>query len=164
MKLLTTLTPLLLAALFQIPAAAAHNLLLTLASQPPVTGTISTRSPQQRSVTVAPGHSVSFARASGRDYRLQASGGFAWTQVQQVPMDGESVVLTPVLRDDGVIEVTVDQQRKEGTQLNSFRSTVLAQPGEWVPLIGPADVQPRGSKVYGTQRLGDDSLYLLVTY
>ena len=164
MKSPKVLALVLLGMVWQASSVAAQNLVLTLASQPPTAGTISTRSPDQRSVTVAPGHSVSFARSTGRDYRLQASGGFAWTQVQEVPRDGESVRLTPSLREDGMIEVTVDQQRKSGTRTNSFRSTVIAQPGEWVSLIGAANTQPRNTKVYGTQGLSNDSLYLLVTY
>lgn len=164
MKSPKVLALVLLGMVLQASSVAAQNLVLTLASQLPAAGTISTRSPEQRSVTVAPGHSVSFVRATGRDYRLQASGGFAWTQVQEVPRDGESVMLTPTLREDGMIEVAVDQQRKSGTRTNSFRSTVIAQPGEWVALIGAAATQPRNTTVYGTQALSNDSLYLLVTY
>ncbi|WP_439100775.1 hypothetical protein [Congregibacter sp.] len=83
----------------------AQNLFLTLANQPPTSGIVTTRDNSNLTLTVMSGSRVSFARASGRDYQLQASGGFFWTQVQE---------------------------------------------------------QPRGTKVYGTQSVAAESLFLLV--
>lgn len=142
--------------------ADAAKLRLTLASQPPGIGTISTRSVENLSLVATPGNRVSFARQSGRDYRLEASGGFFWTQVQELPQQMDGVSMTPELRDDGSIEVKVELTRKNGTRQHSYSSSITAQPGEWVQLYGPAQSQSRGTSVYGTQRAGEDSLWLLV--
>ncbi|MFK8041917.1 hypothetical protein [Congregibacter sp.] len=143
-------------------AASAQNLYLTLASQPPTSGVISTRDSDSLTLTVMSGSRVSFARASGRDYQLQASGGFFWTQVQEQPRDADSVALAPTLRDDGAIEVIVDVAQKIDRRQQSYSSTLLAQPGEWLQLLGPSQQQPRGTKVYGTQTVAEESLFLLV--
>ncbi|EED31661.1 hypothetical protein NOR53_3161 [gamma proteobacterium NOR5-3] len=139
-----------------------QNLRLTLAAQPPTTGQISTRDPGNLSLTVMSGSRVSFAKASGRDYQLQASGGFFWTQVQERPRDADSIALAPTVKEDGSIEVRVDVSRKASDRAQSYSSTLLAQPGEWLQLLGPATQQPRGTKVYGTQTVSRDSLFLLV--
>lgn len=139
-----------------------QNLRLTLASQPPTSGQISTRETSSLSLTVMSGSRVSFAKASGRDYQLQASGGFFWTQVQELPRDAQSIALTPTQQEDGSIEVQVEVSRKASDRLQSYRSTLLAQPGEWLQLLGPAAQQPRGTKVYGTKTVSEDSLFLLV--
>lgn len=145
------------------PSIAAQNLRLTLAAQPPAVGTISTRAANRLSLTTLSGHSVSFAREQGRDYTLQAGGGFSWTQVQEVPQDADVVSIKPVVNEDGSVEVSVDVARKQGTSQQSYRSTVLAQPGEWVQLFGPSpSTAARGVKVYGTQQVSAESLYLLV--
>jgi hypothetical protein len=142
--------------------ARAQNLSLTLAGNPPRAGTITTAGTESLSFTAASGHQVSFARGSGRDYRLEAAGGFFWTQVQELPRDADTVALTPVLLDDGSIEVAVSVSRKADTRQQRFSTTLIAQPGEWLQLFGPAPQHSRGSKVYGTQTLSEDSLYLLV--
>lgn len=157
----TAATLCLFALLLCLPARA-QNLSLTLAGNPPSSGTISTAGAESLSFTVASGHRVSFARGSGRDYRLEAGGGFFWTQVQELPQDADAVTLTPVLREDGSIEVAVSVSRKADTRQQGFSSTLVAQPGEWLQLFGPAPQHSRGSKVYGTQTLSEDALYLLV--
>jgi hypothetical protein len=151
----------LFALLLCLPARA-QNLSLTLAGDPPRAGTITTARADSVSFTVASGHQISFARGSGRDYRLEAGGGFSWTQVQELPQDVETVVLTPVLLEDGSIEVAVSVSRKADSRQQSFSSTLIAQPGEWLQLFGPAPQQARRSKVYGTQALSGNSLFLLV--
>lgn len=154
---------LMLAICLGLPTLAwSQNLRLTLAAQPPTTGQISTRDPGNLSLTVMSGSRVSFAKASGRDYQLQASGGFFWTQVQELPRDADSIALAPTVKEDGSIEVLVDVSRKAADRAQSYSSTLLAQPGEWVQLLGPATQQPRGTKVYGTQTVSEDSLFLLV--
>lgn len=155
------LLPLLLASALA-PLCAAQNITLTLANSPPVQGTVSTRNVESMSMSVLSGSRVSFARSSGRDYRLQASGGFFWTQVQELPMDSDAVALTPVLREDGSLEVTIELARKFGVQEQRFNSTLVAIPGEWIRLFGPAETASRGTRVYGTQTLDDDALYLLL--
>lgn len=138
----------------------AQNLLLTLTTEPPQANVISTRSVDTQSVITAPGNRVSFARSSGRDYQLEASGGFFWTQVQEVPMESDFVALTPVAREDGY-EVTVEISRKDGTRRQQYTSTILAQPGEWTQLFGPLP-SSGGGTTYGTQQLSNDALYLRI--
>ncbi|MFK7828332.1 MAG: hypothetical protein AB8B57_01010 [Congregibacter sp.] len=146
-----------------LPAiAGAANLRLTIASQPPSTGSISTRSVGNLSLNVASGKRVSFARQSGRDYRLQASGGFAWTQVQEVPQQMDGVAMTAELRDDGSVDVSVEVSRKDGARRQNYSSSITAQPGEWIQLYGPAESSSPDTQVYGTQRVSEDSLWLLV--
>ena len=125
---------------------------------------VSTRSVENLTLRALSGYPVSLSRSSGRDYQLQARGGFFWTQVQEVPLNAESVNLTPRLREDGTVEVSLAVARKEGDAMQSYSSTVLARPGEWVQLLGPARTEARSTKVYGTQQLGDDALFLLVEY
>ncbi|EAQ96697.2 hypothetical protein [Congregibacter litoralis] len=151
-----------LLALCLFGTASAQNLFLTLANQPPTSGIVTTRDNSSLTLTAMSGSRVSFARASGRDYQLQASGGFFWTQVQEQPRDADSVALTPTVREDGSIEVIVDVSQKAGQRRQSYSSTLLAQPGEWLQLLGPAAQQPRGTKVYGTQSVAAESLFLLV--
>jgi hypothetical protein len=140
----------------------AQNLTLTLASTPPSSGIVSTGGARNVSLNVLSGHQVSFARSSGRDYRLEAAGGFYWTQVQELPRDSDAVALTPLVREDGSIEVAVDVSRKADSRQQSFRTTLLAQPGEWLQLFGPAPQSDRATRVYGTQSQSGDSLYLLI--
>jgi hypothetical protein len=140
----------------------AQNLSLTLAGNPPSAGTITTAGAESLSFTVASGHQVRFTRGSGRDYRLQAGRGFFWTQVQELPQDADAVALTPVLLEDGSIEVAVNVSRKADSRQQSFDTTLVAQPGEWLQLFGPAPQHSRGITTYGTQTLSEDSLYLLV--
>lgn len=151
-----------LLALCSAAPAPAQNLLLTLASEPPAAGMASTRDLQRLSLTVMPGATVTVARAEGRDYRLRPGSGWVWTQVEEVPMDADSVALTPALREDGSIEVAVAVARKEGTRQQRYTSTVFAVPGEWVQLLGAAPMQPRDTRVYGTRELAGETLYLRV--
>ncbi len=157
-----TVSFLLLASLLATTSAAAQNLRLTLAAEPPNSGVISTRSAQDISLLVASGNRVSFARSSGRDYQLQA-GGFYWTQVQELPRDADAVALTPTLQEDGSVEVQMDVSRKADTRQQSYSSTVMAMPGEWVQLLGPASTAGKNVKTYGTRSASaGESLYLLV--
>jgi hypothetical protein len=39
---------------------------------------------------------------------------------------------------------------------------LLATPGTWTQLFGPATQHSRSTKVYGTQQLAGESLYLLL--
>jgi hypothetical protein len=142
--------------------ALAQNLTVTLASQPPASGTVSTRDADSLTLLVMSGETVSVARARGSDYRLSAGGGFFWAQVEEVPLDADSVALTPRLRDDGSVEVALAVARKDGKRQQRFQSTVLLMPGEWTRLLGEADVAFRGTRVYGTRQLSRDSLFLKV--
>lgn len=166
-----------LLALLLLPTStlSAQNLLLTLSSDLPNSGVISTRSVDALSVTVASGSSISLAQSSGRDYRLEASGGFYWTQVQELPRDVEAVTLSPVQLDDGNVEVLIERRSKAGDREQNYQSTVIATPGEWVQLFGPArpasssqsTVKTYGTskpqtKIYGTKSAGGQSLYLKV--
>lgn len=148
--------------LFFSTPAWTQNLRLTLAAQPASAGVVSTRDGDNVTITVMSGSQVSFAQSSGRDYQLEASGGFFWTQVQELPRDAESIVLAPTLNDDGSIEVLVDVAQKTDRRLQNYRSTVVAQAGEWLQLLGPDYVQSRGTKVYGTQAAARETLFLLV--
>ena len=159
---LPLLTALLL--LLLVPAgysAAQDMLILTLASTPPDGGlrTASGTSPQ--SLRVVAGNTVTMQRAEGRDYRLQG-GGLFWTQVQELPRNADSVTITPTLREDGGILVDIDVARKVDSRRQSFRSRLLAQPGEWLQVFGPSDAPPSGSTRYSTRGLSDESLYLMV--
>lgn len=158
----------LLLGLFLLPISpvSAQNLLLSLSSDVPDPGVISTRKVDALTVSVRSGSTVSFAESSGRDYRLEASGGFYWTQVQELARDAEAVTLKPVLLDDGDVEVLVERRSKEADREQSYQSTVVATPGEWLQLIGPASLAKHAKpavKTYGTQRAAGKSLYLMVT-
>lgn len=140
----------------------AQNLLLTLANEPPVAATIGTRAAANLALTVMPGATVTVARERGRDYRLQSGAGLFWTQVEEVPRDAESVTLTPRPLDDGSFEVTVAVLRKVAERRQRYLSTVIAPPGEWVRLLGPAENAERDLRVYSTRATGGDSLYLQI--
>ena len=146
------------------------SLTLTLAALPPKPGVISTGSVENLQLQVLSGHEVAFARSAGRDYQLQASGGFYWTQVQEVPAGAESVAITPTLQNDGSVAVALSVARKRQTQIQSFSSTLLVPPGEWVQLFGPAPASSRATRatratrVYGTQQNANDTLFLRVEY
>ncbi|MFT7286175.1 MAG: rubrerythrin [Halieaceae bacterium] len=142
--------------------ATAQNLRLTLAAEPPGAGVYTTRVSDALSLTVAAGQRVSFARSEGRDYRLQSSGGLFWAQVQEVPREAEFVAITPLLREDGSFEVTLEVSRKSAGRQQSYSSELLATPGTWTQLFGPATQHSRSTKVYGTQQLAGESLYLLL--
>jgi hypothetical protein len=143
-------------------SAAAQNLNLTLAEAPAVSGEVSTRDDDGLTLSVISGQRVSFARSSGRDYQLQAGAGLFWSQVQEVPRDADAIALTPVVLEDGSVEVLVEVSRKSADRQQRYISTLLAQSGEWLRLLGPAAQPSRDTKVYGTQSLTEDSLYLLV--
>ncbi|MEM9758858.1 MAG: hypothetical protein AAF933_06475 [Pseudomonadota bacterium] len=126
---------------------------------------MSTRQANELSLVAAPGNTLSFARAEGREQRLVAGGGWFWTQVEDVPLNAESLEMTPRLLEDGNVEVSISVARKEGTGLQRFSSTVIAIPGEWTQLYGPSSAAAAttgGAKVYGTQSVSGDSLYLRV--
>lgn len=142
----------------------AENLTLTLASQALDANILSTASSQSVSLTVQPGQTVSFARQSGRDYRLQAGGGFYWTQVQELPRDAEFIAITALEQSDTQLELAVEVSHKQGTRLQQYSSTISAEFGEWVQLYGPAQNQIAASgTVYGTQQGVQESLFLRVT-
>ncbi len=153
---------LLFGALAASSAAQAQNLLLTLSAQPAVPGMVSTRQANELSLVTAPGHTLSFARAEGRDQRLVAGGGWFWTQVEDVPLNAESLEMTPRVLDNGSIEVSLSVARKEGTGLQRFSTTVIAEPGQWTQLYGPTSQARAGTKVYGTRSVSGDSLFLRV--
>jgi hypothetical protein len=144
----------------------AQDLLVTLAEQVPRPGTHTTASASPRDAISLRGRSgsrLAFTRGSGSDYRLRAGAGFFWTQVEEVPRDADRVILTPVLLEDGSIEVSVDISRLDGTRRSSYASTVTVQPGEWTQLFGPAPQHGTGARVYGTATVGtEDALYLRV--
>jgi len=145
-------------------AAPAHAqvISLSLASRPVQSGVISTAQNDERSFRVLSGGTLRFSRARGRDSRLVAAGGFSWTQVEDVPRDAESLELTPVLTDDGQVNVRAVVTRKEGDVEQTLDTRVLVTPGDWAPLYEPAGASTPGRRVYGSAPLGD-SLYLRVT-
>jgi len=140
----------------------AQNMTLTLSAAPPTPGLISTRNTNDQTMLVLSGHTVSLARASGSDYRLEARGGFYWTQVQEVPRDSESLEISPILREDGTIEVSLHVMHKNGTQMRHYSTTLVAQPGEWTQILGPVEDAKRGVRTYGTKKANAESLYLRI--
>lgn len=136
------------------------NVSILLASGLPHAGVLSTGSREPASLIVQSGQTIALAQSSGHDYHLSAGSGLYWTQVQQVPANRESLVMTPTLQADGAVQVVVDIARKQGSGVQRYSVTVVAQPGEWVQLLGAGASE--GSRVYSTRQASDDSLYLKV--
>lgn len=147
---------------FAVPQVLAEELLLTLAPQPEIENTVSTRSLRSLSLSVSDGSSVSFARSDGRDFSLEARGGFFWTQVQQRPANAESMTLTPTRQTDASFSVLVDRAIKQGDRQQSFRTTIVAKPGEWTQLYGPAASGSADTQIYATTTSTVDRLYLKI--
>ncbi len=64
----------------------AGELVLKLASTPPLPGVVSTRSSEDLALRVLSGHAVAFARTSGRDYQQQARGAFSGHRFRKCPL------------------------------------------------------------------------------
>lgn len=115
-------------------------LLLSFSEGAPAAGSYSTREPITLSVT--DGQEVMLARASGRDYQLEASDAdWTWTQVQQLPRNSSSLKVTPQRRDQDVL-LQISYVSKDGDDSLSYTSTVAGKLGEWIPLSSsqrPAD-------------------------
>ena len=137
-----------------------RNLSILLASQPPQSGVISTKSADQLSLLVQSGSTISLAESSGRDYQVRAGGGLHWTQVQQVPANQESVVMTPTVQADGSVSVALDIVRKQGASLRQYSVTLVAVPGDWIQVLGAS--QRNGATSYSTRQVGGESLFLKV--
>ncbi|MEE4278692.1 MAG: hypothetical protein V2I82_09545 [Halieaceae bacterium] len=140
--------------------AQAQNLQLSLSAQPPRSGVVSTVRAEAYTFLVSSGRTLRFARAQGRETRLRRGGGFLWTQVEEVPREGERLELAPRLLDDGRIEVALSVARKDGDRLQSFETVLTAQPGEWIRLYGPSAVGSRGTRSYSTRSVSGEALYL----
>ena len=148
-----------------VQAASAQNLTLTVSATPPGRGQVSTASRDDRTLVVASGQTVSLARGSGLEQRRRAAGGWFWTQVEDVPRDWERIVVTPRLLEDGSIEASIESERREGTRLQSFRTVLSLQAGEWTELFSTgagAAPAPRGTKTYGTAATAGEALYLRI--
>ena len=154
---LRTLACTMLGVALSVNASAGEVFRVTLASEPPSHDRIST-APAGISLEVAEGTEVRLARAAGQVSSGAAIGPLGWVSVDQVPRDAESLRLVAE-REGGAVRVTLTVARREGDRLLRYESTLLAAPGEWLPLWRPA--APSGARRYGTERR-DDSLWLLV--
>lgn len=163
-RALTALPAALLLWLVMQPACA-QNLTLTVSATPPGRGLISTAGRDDRTLVVASGQTVSLVRGSGLEQRRRASGGWFWTQIEDVPRDLERIVVTPRLLEDGSIEASIDSLRREGTRLQSFRSVVSLQAGEWTELYSAGTgsaPSAQGARTYGTAATAGEALYLRI--
>jgi hypothetical protein len=152
--------PALLAQLLASSWIHAQTLQLTLASEPPAPGRHSTLDIGVSTLAVASGQRVALSQSRGREFRANGSVGLFWTQVQELPRDQDAVALTPVLKEDGSVTVQVEVYRKRSDREDSFSTSVTALPGEWTQLYGPALLNSRATRVYGTQPAEASSLYL----
>ena len=142
----------------------AINLTVTLAAEIPKKGVIGTRRAEQARLQVQDGRTLNLSRASGRDYQLQAGGAFVWAQVQQVPAQAESVVITPTRVADNQASVDVAVSLKQNSRLVDFQSTLLTKRGEWVQLFGPAPADDRDGTVYSTGSQKEEQLFMKVDW
>ena len=140
--------------------APAQDFLLTLASEPQNRSTISTRSGQTLTLRVSNGETLSFARSRGRDTRLESSGGFFWTQVQEVPRDAETIRLTPSRASDGSVSLAIARTEKRGDRTQSISTTVRSRRDEWTLIYGTLAAGGPGVTSYGTRRGTGESLYV----
>lgn len=144
-------------------AVSAQNLTLSVAVTPPVRGTISTASRDDRTLVVASGETVSLTRTRGIEQRRSAGGGWFWSQIEDVAADAEHVAITPRLLEDGSIEASIDSVRKKGTRVQRFSTVLLVAPGEWTELFAAgAATRSQGAKVYSTAATAGESLYLRI--
>lgn len=133
---------------------------LTLASEPPAGGRLST-APPGVSVQAAEGATVTLARSRGAESRAAGVGPFGWVSVASVPVHAESLRLT-VSREGDEVRVQLVVARKAGDDLLRYEGDVFATPGEWLPLWQPAGgARETGHRTYSTRR-DDDSLWLRV--
>lgn len=133
---------------------------LTLASQPPASGTLTTAS-LGVSVQAAEGATVTLTRSRGAEGRAAGVGPLGWVSVASVPATAESLRLT-LSRDEDEVRVQLVVARKAGDDLLRYEGEVFATPGEWLPLWQPAsDAESTGRRIYRT-RSDEDSLWLLV--
>jgi hypothetical protein len=133
---------------------------LTLASEPPAGGSLST-APPGVSVQAAEGATVTLARSRGAESRAAGVGRFGRVSMASVPVNAESLRLT-VSREGDEVRVQLEVARKAGDDLLRYEGEVFATPGEWLPLWQPAsDAESTGRRIYRT-RSDDDSLWLLV--
>jgi hypothetical protein len=147
------------------PAVFAQNLTLTVSATPPGRNMISTAGRNDRALVVASGQTVSLVRESGLEQRRRANGGWFWTQIEDVPRDAERLVVTPRLLEDGSIEASIESLRREGTRLQSFRTVLSLQAGEWTELFSAgtgAAPDPGGGRTYGTAAAAGEALYLRI--
>ncbi|MEZ5569455.1 MAG: hypothetical protein R3E54_14115 [Halioglobus sp.] len=134
---------------------ATHNtqaqalLRLTFSEGIPAAHSYSTRAPLN--LAVVDGEEVILERASGRDYRLEASNAaWAWTQVQQIPRDSSSLKLTPSRLANGVL-LQVSYRAREGDEVIAYTSTVSGEMGEWIVLLGSERERSKdGGRRYAT--------------
>ncbi|MHA7815191.1 MAG: hypothetical protein ACX93N_01835 [Pseudohaliea sp.] len=133
---------------------------LTLAPQPPASGTLTTASPGV-SVQAAEGATVTLARSRGAESRAAGVGPLGWVSVASVPASAERLRLT-LSREGDEVRVQLVVARKAGDDLLRYEGEVFATPGEWLPLWQPAGgAQETGHRTYSTRR-DDDSLWLRV--
>ena len=88
--------------------------------------------------------------------------GFLWAQVQQVPVDAESLRLTPQRLEDGSIVLAIEASLKQNDLQQSISTTVTTQADEWIRIFGPVAASPGGVKQYSTRKTRQDSLYVKV--
>lgn len=160
LQLKCTSAMVLILATLSAPGAQAQPFTIMLASRPPADGRYSTAG-DILSLTVSSGERVTLANERGRDYALRSASGFFWAQVEQVPRDADAVSILPTLREDGSLDVQVEQINKTGDRQTRFASTVLIEPGQWIRLYGPPVAASLGTRVYSTRtERPEDSLYM----
>ncbi|MEO0435668.1 MAG: hypothetical protein AAF098_02030 [Pseudomonadota bacterium] len=142
-------------------AATAQDYRLTMAPQPINGSLISTGTADAFSFLASDGVELRFSRSTGREERLQ-SAGFLWAQVQQVPVNAESLALTPQRLEDGSIALAIQASLKQSDRQQSFSTTITTQPGKWTRILGPAATAQTGMQTYSTRKTREDSLYVKV--
>lgn len=142
--------------------ASTAELFMTLAESPPQTNMITTERPTNLTLRASSGQAVHFARTAGHDYRQQVRGGALWAEVTSVPLNAESISLTPTLVEDGSLNVKVEISRNQNDETLRYNSTVSTTPGVWVKLFGPAETGSGAGRVYSTNQQTDDALYLRI--
>ncbi|MEM9396535.1 MAG: hypothetical protein AAF991_03585 [Pseudomonadota bacterium] len=146
---------------FVAVAASAQDYRLTMAPQPINRNVISTGAADTLSFLASDGIELRFSRNAGREEMVQGIG-FLWAQVQQVPVDAESLRLTPQRLEDGSIVLAIEASLKQNDLQQSISTTVTTQADEWIRIFGPVAASPGGVKQYSTRKTRQDSLYVKV--
>lgn len=141
---------------------AATNLTIEIASQMPRQGVIGTRRNDVQRLTVLDGATLKLTRYSGRDHQLQAGSGWTWTQVQQVPANLASLVLTPTRVDEHTVAVAIELIDRNGDRGVHYQSTVSVPIDEWVSLYDNTNAQHPQPKTYSTRASSADQLFIRV--
>ena len=131
-------------------AQAAETLQISFSEQRPSNTKVysSDGSDPIRELRVLNGHTVNLQTSQGRDYQLQA-GGWGWTQVQEVAAHANAVSITPHLEDNSV-NLDIQVYNRDTNSSNNYSTTISGKLGEWLQLLGPAQVSRGSGKTYST--------------